>query len=55
MFWASALGRKCTQTQRFRSEDMHAIFRNIYHLVLLEMEKGDWRVLRALRCVDWHS
>ena len=27
----------------------------MYHLVLLEMEKGDWRVLRALRCMDWHS
>lgn len=34
------LGGKRIQTQRFRSEDLHAVFLEPYHLVLLEI--GEW-------------
>lgn len=40
MCWARGSGGKGIQTQRFRSEDLHAVFREPHHLVLLET--GEW-------------
>lgn len=40
MCWARGSGGKGIQTQRFRSEDLHAVFREPHHLVLLETGVG---------------